>query len=169
MTEVKKKKGEAFVEFVISRIHADNAFRAALTRADNPATEYQSWEYLAKWCDLDKDWERRPLATIAAAIATAKPARDGYLGIGQAIATCYDDGNQSDQAKAKFRRLLACDSVIEVCRILRPLLRLISSKEKSVCYGKLVNDLMYFGDGEKIKTQWASNFYGRRQDDSIDS
>ncbi len=166
---VKKRRGEMFVDFVISRIQTDNAFRAALTRADNPATEYQSWEYLAKWCDLDKDWERRPVATIAAAIAGSKPKRDGDLGIGKAIAACYDDGNKSDQAKAKLRRLLACNSVSEVCRILRPLLRLIASKGKFLSYGRLLNDLMYFGDGEEKRTQWAVDFYGRRADDSINA
>jgi CRISPR system Cascade subunit CasB len=165
----KPKRGEAFVEFVIGRIPKDSAFRAALSRADNPATEYQSWEYLASWCDLDKDWERDAVTTIAAAIARAKPGVDGVSGIGKAIAACYDDGNQSDQAKAKLRRLLSCDSTHEVCVILRPLLRLIASRGKRLCYGRLLNDLIYFGDGEKTKIRWAVDFYGRREDDSVDA
>ncbi|MFA7114824.1 MAG: type I-E CRISPR-associated protein Cse2/CasB [Candidatus Omnitrophota bacterium] len=161
---VKKKRGEQFVDFVISRIQIDNAFRAALSRSDNPATEYQAWEYLAHWCDLGKEWERRPIATIAAAVAVEKPLKDGYSGIGKAIASCYDD---RDQAKTKFRRLLACDSVNETCKILRPLLRLIALKaKKTLSYGKLLNELLYFGDGEKIKVQWANDFYGRRNNDS---
>lgn len=166
---VKKKRGEAFVDFVINRIRKDTAFRAALSRADNPATEYQSWEYLAGWCDLDKDWERNAVTTIAAAIARSKPNADGSLGIGKAITTCYDDGNRSDQAKAKFRRLLSCDSTQEACSILRPLLRLIASRGNRLCYGRLLNDLKYFGDGEKTKTRWAVDFYGRRGDDSVDA
>jgi len=166
---VNKSRGEAFVDFVINRIQNDKAFRAALTRADNPATEYQSWEYLTKWCDLDKDWERRPVATIAAAIAGSKLKKDGHLSIGKAIAACYDDGNKSDQAKTKLRRLLACSSVSEACRVLRPLLRLIASKGKTLSYEKLLNNLMYFGDGEKVKTRWAIDFYGRRDDDSINA
>lgn len=163
-----KKKGELFVDFIIGRIHQDTSFRAALSRADNPATEYQSWEYLCKWCDLEKDWQRRPMAAIAAAVAAAKPLSDGSLSIGKAISSCYDEGNKSDQAKSKLRRLLSCGTVVETCRILRPLLRLISSKGKPISYGKLLNDLMYFGDGEKVKLRWATDFYGRREDDSVD-
>ena len=166
---MKKKRGAAFVEFAISRMHNDNAFRAALCRADNPATEYQAWEYLANWCDLDKDWERNPTATIASAVARAKPSIDGNLGIGRAIAGCYDDGNRSDQAKAKLRRLLACNSTQEACLILRSLLRLVASRGVRLSYGRLLNELIYFGDGEKIKVQWAIDFYGRRGDDSVDA
>lgn len=166
---LKKSRGGAFVEFVLRRMENDSAFGAALRRADNPATESQSWEYLANWCDLDKDWERRPFETVAAAIAHAKPVKDGYLGIGKAIAACYDGGNQSDQSKAKLRRLLACDAVKEVCAILRPLLNLISSRGIHLCYGRLLDDLLYFGDGEKTKVKWAVDFYGRRDDDSLNS
>jgi len=165
----KKSRGQAFVEFVLSRMKDDSAFGAALRRADNPATEYQSWEYLIRGgCDLDKDWERRPFATVAAAIAHAKPGTDGTLGIGKAIAACYpEDGNRSDSAKSKLRRLLACDSVKEACAILRPLLNLIASREVRLGYGQLLNELVYFGDGEKIKVKWAVDFYGRRENDSI--
>ena len=35
---LKKNREQAFVEFVLGRIKNDNAFGAALRRADNPAT-----------------------------------------------------------------------------------------------------------------------------------
>src|SRR3989339_397886 len=98
----KKSRGQVFVEYVLERMKNDSAFGAALRRADNPDTESQSWEYLARWCDIDKVWERRPFATVAAALARAKPKIDGFLGIGKAIATCYEDGNKSDSAKSKL-------------------------------------------------------------------
>ena len=165
---LKKSREHAFTEYVLGRMKNDNAFGAALRRADNPATEYQSWEYLTVWCDLEKAWERRPFATIASAIAYAKPAADGSLGIGKAIVACYEDGNKSDSAKSKLRRLLACDSAEEACVILRPLLSLISSHGAHVGYSKLLNELLYFG--EKTKEKWAVDFYGRRwDDDSIDA
>ncbi|MCP4265102.1 MAG: type I-E CRISPR-associated protein Cse2/CasB [Candidatus Brocadiaceae bacterium] len=166
-TEILRKSREnAFVLYVLERMNNDNAFGAALRRADNQATEYQAWEYLSCWCDLEKAWERRSYATIASAIARAKPSTDGTLGIGKAIAACYEDGNKSDSAKIKLRRLLACDSTEEICVILRPLLSLISSRGVHIGYGKLLNELLYFG--EKIKVKWAVDFYGRRwKDDSI--
>ena len=82
-------------------------------------------------------------------------------GIGRAIAKCYDDGNQSDQAKAKLRRLLACDSVEEACRILRPLFSLIASRgNSSLNYARLLEQLLKFHwESERIKSQWAQEFY----------
>lgn len=166
---LKKSRGQSFVEYVLGRMKNDSAFGAALRRADNPATESQAWEYLASWCDLDKDWDRRPFETVAAAIAGAKPGVDGFFGIGKAIAECYEDGNKSDAAKSKLRRLLACNSVKEACVILRPLLSLIASRGVRLNYGQLLNELIYFGDGEKAKEKWAMDFYGRRGNDSLSS
>lgn len=165
----KKSRGQSFVEYVLGRMKNDSAFGAALRRADNPATASQAWEYLVSWCDLDKDWDRRPFETVAAAVAGAKPRVDGFLGIGKAIAECYEDRNKSDAAKSKLRRLLACHSVKEACVILRPLLSLIASHGARLNYGQLLNELIYFGDGEKVKTKWAIDFYGRREDDSLSS
>lgn len=162
----KSSRGHAFVEYVLQRMKEDTGFGAALRRADNPATEHQAWEHLARWCDLEKAWERLPFATIAAALARAKPARNGHQPIGQALAACYDDGNQSDNAKSKLRRLLACDTVEEACRVLRPLLGLMASKEKAqLDYGSLLDDLLKFGDGEWIKKRWAMGFFGKRGDE----
>lgn len=160
-----KTKGKAFVEYIIKRLPTDNAFGARLRRADNRATEYQSWEYLVKWCDIEKPWERLPFALVAAALAKAKPKTIGHIGIGKGISHCYDDRQNSDAAKAKLRRLLACNSTEEAVLVLRPLLSLVQSKGVSLDYGKLLDELQWFGThGEKQKLRWANDFYGRRDE-----
>jgi CRISPR system Cascade subunit CasB len=74
-------RAETFVNFIITRIHQDNGIAAALRRADNPGTEYQSWEQLVAFnIDLNNEGERLPHATIAAAIAKAKIQNNGNTG-----------------------------------------------------------------------------------------
>ena len=169
MSETKEKsKAELFVEYVTKRASADTAFCARLKRGDNPNTEYQSWEHLSSWCDLEKEWERKPYALISSAIANSKSKKEGSLGLGMAIALSYDDRSKSDAAKAKLRRILACSSKEEVCLNLRSLLKLIGSRGVSISYSKLLNDILYFGT--RVKSRWASDFYGRvEKDDSISS
>lgn len=165
----KVSRAERFVVYVTERINKDNGFAARLKRADNPATEYQSWELLAEFgVDLEKPWERIPYCTIGAALARAKPVSDGQLSLGAAIAACFDDGNQSDQAKARLRRLLACTSTDEVCRILRPLLALMSSRGVTPDFSVMLEQLLWFsGNGqERVRTRWAQDFYRRVSEDS---
>jgi CRISPR system Cascade subunit CasB len=155
-------KSEAFVTFTVEQCQQNKGLAAALKRADNPATEYQCWEHLAAFhIDLEKGYQRLPYAAIAAAIAKAKAEHNGNIGIGRAIALCYEDGNNSDQAKAKLRRLLACESVEEVCRILRPLFSLIDANAGvTLNYSQLLADLLKFPwHNQGIKTRWAQDFY----------
>ena len=162
-----RSREERFVESLIACCQNDKGLAARLCRADNPVTEYQSWELLAGFgIDLEKDWERLPFATVAAQIAKAKAERNGNLTLGRAIASCFDDGNQSDQAKARLRRLLACDELPELCRILRPLLTLVASRvSQSLDYTRLLKQLRRFGyaDAQQaVKAQWAQEFYGHK-------
>jgi CRISPR system Cascade subunit CasB len=64
-----------------------------------------------------------------------------------------------------LRRLLACDSVPDACRILRPLLSLIESRGISgLDYAGLLNDLLWFSHDDsqtRIKARWAQKFYGK--------
>ncbi len=159
-------KSDSFVSYVIDRCQFDNGARAAFKRADNPATEYQSWELLARFnVDLEDQSQRLPFLAVTAAIARANIEKNGATVIGAAIARCYEDGNASDQAKAKLRRLLACDDVSEVCRLLRPLLSFIDSKGNATLnYSQLLDDLLRFRYEEsrlRVKARWAQDFYGR--------
>lgn len=165
-TDSPRSKSLAFVDYIISRCEANNGSRAALKRADNPATEYQSWEILAGFgVDLEYENQRLPYAMIGADIARTKAEKNGAVRVGLAIARCYEEGNASDQARAKLRRLLACDSVPEACRILRPLLSLIGAKSNiAVDYASLLDDLLWFGHDAsqlRIKARWAQDFYGK--------
>lgn len=166
-------KSLAFVNYIIDRCQKNNGVRAALKRADNPDTEYQSWEVLAGFhINLEYKNQRLPYATIGAAIARTKAERNGYIKIGQAVARCYEDGNASEPAKAKLRRLLACDSVAEACRILRPLLSLIEANGNcALDYASLLDDLLWFGHDDsqtRIKARWAQGFYSKHIEEGKD-
>ena len=167
----KSSKSEDFVQFIIELIQKDNGAAAALKRAENPNLEYQSWEYLARkpYVDIDKDTIRLPYATIACALAKAKVEQNGKTKIGEAIARCYDDGKDNDQAKVKLRRLLACDSLEEACRVLRPLFSLINSKAGiQLDYADLLKDLRWFyKNNQQTKAKWAQNFYRHSVADEV--
>ncbi|MDO9519032.1 MAG: type I-E CRISPR-associated protein Cse2/CasB [Pseudohongiella sp.] len=162
--EQDKSRESRFVETVIQRCLADKGLAARLRKGDNPATEYQSWELLGSLgIDLERDYQRLPFVTVSTAIAKSKVDRNGKLTLGRAIAACYDDGNQSPQAKTRLRRLLACEEVSEVCRILRPVLTLIDSKVgQPVDYIRLLTQLRnFYFNNQRIKAQWAQEFYGQ--------
>lgn len=165
--ETKQNKEQSFISFVIERCKKDKGFAAKLRRADNPSTEYQSWEILGPWVDLDNKFQRLPYATVGAAITRVKLEANGSLSLGKAIAMAYEEKGStaySDQAKARLRRLLACNDMEEACRIIRPVLTLIQSKvNQPLNYAKLLTELRYFG--EKTKIRWAQDFYGQREND----
>lgn len=151
-----------FVHSVISRCKVDNGVGAALKKADNPATEYMCWDYLASFgINLEHEDRRLPYVTVGAAIGRVKPDSNGSLSLGKAIASSFPDGNASNPAKARIRRLLACNDIAEVCVILRPMLSLIASRtSQPLDYIRLLGQIKRFlFSPEKVKAQWAQEFY----------
>lgn len=159
--ESKKSAEERVVDRVIARYQTDTAFLAALKRADNPATEYQSWEYLADLgIDIGDKNRRLPFTTVLAALARAKPKKDGGLDFGKAIVRCFDDDKKSSQARSRLRRILSCDSVDEVCAVIRPLFRLIESRGVPLSYAKILRLLVWFNaDPQRAKATLAQSFF----------
>ena len=167
MPEQKESREQWYVNAIIERIKKDSAMAAALKKADNPSTEYLAWEYLADYkVDLENSRERVPYVTVSAALARAKPAADGFLNIGQAIARSGKDGIPSDQERARLRRVLACETTVELCPILRPLLNLIQSRDIKISYGQLLSDLCWFDKNpQKTKARWAQSFFRNTEAD----
>ncbi len=153
-----------FVDAVIAQFRQNKELAARLRHAGNPATEYLSWEFLADYgINLEHESQRLPYTTIAVAIARANAEANGELYLGKAIAACYKGGSRSDQAKARLRRLLACNDLPELCRILRPVLMLIESRVgQPLDYQHLLKQLRSFTfNMQRIKAQWAQEFYNQ--------
>jgi len=159
-----------FVAETIKRCRDDdrsgnNAFRAAMRRADNPRTAAFAWPHLAEWCDIGREDERLPFALVAAAIARESPDHDGNKDIGQLFKSCCADQDDVEREQRRFGRLVGCNNRIELCVVLRPVLRYLQSKipEKigygEIGYTRLLKDILYYG--ERVKMRWAANFFGR--------
>jgi CRISPR system Cascade subunit CasB len=167
--KAQQKSWEArFVNAVIDLCQQDKGAAARFRRADNPATEYQSWELLARLgINLENERERLPAVTVVADIARAKVERNGQARLGQALAACYENSrseeNKNNPAKARLRRLLACTELPELVRHLRPVLALIHSKSgASLDYERLLRQLnLFVADPQRIRAQWAQEFYGQ--------
>ncbi len=160
----------AFVDYTLLQISKSKGVAANLRRADNPATEHYSWDFLAKFnVPLEFDNKRIPYVTVAAAIARDKATRNGQLGLGRALALSYPDGKDSKAAQAKLRRLLACNDISELGAILRQTLSLIRSRvDQPLNYAMLLSQLLnYTFNPERVNLQWAQQFYSTSAEQEV--
>ncbi len=157
--EQQKNKYEKFVDFVIQKSNSDSGYRAAMKRADNPNTESMAWQYLVRFCDIEKDWERMPYCLVGAAIARNLPSRDGNLKLGEAFSSICKDKDAKEREGKRLLRIIACDEIEEEVRALRPVLAYIASQGVSVCYSKLLEDLCRY-DRQRVHLRWVEQFYG---------
>ena len=154
-----KANPAGFVAAVIARVKTDTAFRAVMSRADNPAFESAAWEYLIPYCNIENDFERIPFALTGAAIARIRPDNDGPAGLGSAFRAICDKDEDRERETLRFRRLIACDSSLELCGVLRPVIQYLASKGASISFTQLLKDLLFWNPRTKIR--WTTQFYGR--------
>ncbi|MBF9014136.1 MULTISPECIES: type I-E CRISPR-associated protein Cse2/CasB [unclassified Oceanispirochaeta] len=168
----KIKKSDAFVGYVLETIQnqKNKSFGAKLKKADNENTEYQSWEILSRWVDLENDRERKSYALIAASLAKHKSGKDGPLGLGRALAIAFDvrNGPSDDErgpGHSRLRRLLTCKDSQELILVLRSNLRLLQSRETPFSHARLLDEILSFDidwKRDKIRASWAQEFYGSK-------
>ncbi len=164
MEEKALSREEKFVATVLTKCAIDNGYAARLRRASNPDTEYQSYDILAKFqVNLEKDYERLPFALIGASLASLQSLQDGKASLGKALKSCFDDG---EQGELRLRRILACQSQEELCRILRPMLAFMANKATSpLCHSRLLKEMLRFTfHAQRIKLSWAQDYYGYQED-----
>lgn len=156
-------RSQRFVAAVLARCREDKGFAARLRRADNPDTEYYAYGLLVAFgINLEDNRERRAHALIGTSLSRSKREQDGTLGLGKALRNCVES---EEQGEARLRRMLACRTQEEACRILRPLLSLIAARDIPLCHARLLDDLLvfHFDDARRrICLSWAQEFYDKR-------
>ena len=165
--EDRQSRAKRFVAWALTRAQGDSGFAARLRRADNPDTEYAALGLLCGFgVRVENDAERLAFATVGAALCRQKRHSDGENSLGKALRRCMTASGDNDDSP-RFRRLLACDSVEELCRVLRPLLSLVASRDGKLCHASLLEDILRFAHDEgrhRVRLRWAQDFYGAASD-----
>ena len=148
---------EAFLNYVLNECKVNPAARAAFRRAGNPDTEFYAYEYIADWCDLNNDKERRIYSLFSSFIADAMPESIHGISLGKGLKSAYDDGSKNPSALSQMRRIISCRDWNELLPVLRRVLLLLASKRVKLDLVSTMKDVFFFGD--KVKVKWAADFY----------
>ena len=156
--EAIKTEGEAWVGYLTSMMPRGGEFRSRLRTADRKERESLAWEIVAPWCDLTKDWERKPLLVVAASVARRGIDADGKLGLGTAMTFCFPKGAQDSQAVMYMKKILSSQTTVEVCDNITKVLPLLESRAPKLNYSLLTDELWWF-NRDQVLRKWAADFY----------
>ena len=145
----------------LSQLRDDRGAMADLRRGLSQATEDRAWPWIARWCDITNDRQRRIYTVVAAAFAMHPETTDqGNMGtVMHAIAQCNQKGDDGLKSfEPHFRRFLNCHAAPEVCERLPGIVRRAKQQGIAIDYRQLFLDLCYWGD--RVKIRWAATFWG---------
>ena len=164
----------SFVNYVIEQINTDKGkgFGAKLRKADNENTEYQSWEILSRWVNLEWESDRKAFALVGASLARSKPSEDGKHSIGEALRMVHvkdkDIGDIEKSSSAlRLRRILACKEKDELMDILKPVIRYVESNGLLLHHARLLDEILWFNKDasrEKTRARWARDFFRMKEE-----
>lgn len=164
----------SFVNHVIKQINNDKGkgFGAKLRKADNENTEYQSWEILSSWVNLEWESDRKAFALVGASMARSKPSEDGKLSVGEALRMVHlkdkDIGDiEKSSSASRLRRLLACKEKDELMDILKPVIRYVESNGLLLHHARLLDEILWFNNDasrERTRARWARDFFRKKEE-----
>lgn len=166
-------KYEDFVSYVRNRSKNDNGYSAKMRKALSESTEYQSWDILSSWVDLENDRERKAYGLIGA-FAARQVNEDGKLDLGGALNRVFvskgGQGEIIDSGEAgKLRRVVSCQNSEELISCLRPMLSFLSSNGIELSLGRLLGEILYFDNPsvrEDICLRWTKSFFMRQKEET---
>ena len=174
MTEVQQSPIRGFIAYLQGRVQAqDRGVLADLRHAFSPGTEHRAWPHIASRCDLVDARQRAIWQTVAAGFAThEKTSRCGNLGVSlRKIALSGANDKKEDALKsfdARFRRLLTCETAVEVCQRLVPIIRAAKQKDVQIDFERLFGDLQDWGRPDKdVKIRWAATYWSGEESQSV--
>ncbi len=171
MEEMQPSRGQRFAAWVLQQRCNDIGFAAKLRRGDNPDTEYYALGLLSAFgVDIQKDAERLPFALIGAALCRSHSETDGDRSLGTALLHCDVVRGLFGEDNPHLRRILACDNVPEICRVLRPVLSLLDASGSRLCLGRLLDDLLLFNKDaqrQRVRLRWAGDYFRINASDNI--
>ena len=141
--------------------YANKGFMADMRKAASTATRHYAWPMMAPFCDLKVHAQEEAFSLVGCALARSRKdvPSTGNLGASLRVMTLLDKRfpGKGGPTDGRMKRLLACRSSVEMCRLLRPVLGLVQSKGVGVDHAKLLEDIL--GWGETVRRNWAAAYY----------
>lgn len=118
-----------FAEIYAKAQQKDRAFLAKMRLADNPKLGDRVFSVLARHGISLNPCIRLPYMILGASAARMGAIAEGKLSLGKALRKAFKNKELDDpNLQIRLRRLVACDSSAELCRILPATLRLVESR-----------------------------------------
>jgi CRISPR type I-E-associated protein CasB/Cse2 len=145
----------------------DRGTLADLRHGVSEATCHRAWPHLAPYCDLRDPRARAIWSLIGAGYATLAPDNLARLNVGNIGATMRHlvlGNDKPDDKKlasfdGRFRRLLACQTVEELCEHLFTVVRASKAKNVAVDFRELYYDLTAW-ETQDVRVKWATAYWG---------
>lgn len=151
---------QGFIAYIKGN-YANRGFMADMRKASSTSTRHYAWPMMAPFCDLQDPAQEEAFSLVGYALARSKKdmPNTGNLGATLRVLTCLDKRfpGKGGPTDGRMKRLLACRSSVEMCRLLRPMMGLIQSKGVGVDHTKLLEDIL--GWGETVRRNWAAAYY----------
>ncbi len=154
-------------------VHGDRGKLAALRRGFSEATAHYAWPHIATYCDITDERSRIIWLTVAAAAATLAPheglmpsSRGGNMGTTLRLLALGEHNKYDEKAlhsfEARFRRLLTCQTVSDLCRHIPRLILAATAKGKPVNVRQLFWDIRDWEHKERrnVRIEWAKGYWG---------
>ena len=157
-----KEQEERFLKLVFDNV-GNRSFCDHLRHAENPNTALYAMDIFAG-CGIGVEYEKYwlPYATVGAAIVRQKLTHDGNLSLGEALRLSFDNDSGNAAAIARLKRIVGCEDCVELCKVLRSVLKLIESRNFGcfINYAALLKQINTFDfNKDFIKLQIVSSFY----------
>jgi len=130
-----------------------------------PSREQRAWPYIADFCSLENERDRKIALTVAGAFAMQPKQAASKENMGDVmgrIALDMDKKNGLQAFSLRFQRILNCSTSIELIPFLRGIFSMAKVKDIPINHLELFKDLTYWGDN--VKTRWASHYYAAKKD-----
>jgi len=137
----------------------DRGTMADLRCGFSPAKEHRAWPHIAQFCKLDADWSRIPVQMVCAAFST-HPENTTNGNAGNTMRKITEGKGGLASFEGRFRRLLACDTIEELCDRLPAVIRAAKAKSIPVNYRQLFCDICWWEGSYPPRLKWASAFWG---------
>lgn len=162
-TEISTTKNDFVRQLFAIAKREDRGKLADRRRGLSSGTEQSAWPLLGALGAFRDRREMLPVYQTVGALFALHPtvANSGNFGVTCRRIRRESDMNKPDPFDARFRRLLACDSLTDLCGQLAGAVKMAKANDVLVDFDRLFTDLSWFErNPRRLKIDWARQYWG---------